>query len=122
MILFCNYPLIECHLRSDIQCYEDFADWTEPFRYGYMVCFLGRSVCGLLLILLSGKIAHFHPLLTRKIVFGGVYAVKALDLCDCFPQRTTEETNSEDQRYPSYRKFHNEPIQSVQLQDLRGML
>jgi len=109
MILFCNFPLVECHLRSDIQCYDDINQWSNAFRYGYLSCFLGRGVCGLLIITLS--------------VFGGAYAIKALDLCDCFPQRQQRnEDESEEQRYPNYRKFNNEPIQHVQLRDLRGML
>ena len=54
MILFCNYPLVECHLRSDIECYDDINQWSKAFRYGYWSCFLGRGVCGLLIIILSG--------------------------------------------------------------------
>ena len=55
MILFCNYPLVECHLRSDIECYADINQWSQAFRYSYWSCFLGRGVCGLLIIILSGK-------------------------------------------------------------------
>ena len=56
-------------------------------------------------------------------MFGGIYAIKALDLCDCFPRRQRNaDEEAEDKHYPNYRKFNNEPIQHVQLRDLRGML
>ena len=53
------------------------------------------------------------------LVFSGAYAVKALNLCDCFPifssgdtsDDVTDEsrdTRTRDQKLPAYAKFENE--------------
>ena len=56
---------------------------------------------------------------THILVFSGAYAVKALNLCDCFPifpsERDStddvianESTQSRGQKLPAYAKFENE--------------
>ena len=55
--------------------------------------------------------------MTHFLVFSGAYAVKALNLCDCFPLFPTDPTDdvianesvqSRGQKLPAYAKFENE--------------
>ena len=55
--------------------------------------------------------------MTHFLVFSGAYAVKALNLCDCFPLFPADPTDdvianesvqSRGQKLPAYAKFENE--------------